>query len=386
MARKTLSDRGIAALKPRPKLYTYGDPQLPGLAIRVMPSGSKSYVVIARDPNGKQIWQSIGNATHMGIEQARGVARGVIAAIKSGGDRGGPETFQKVAETWLKRHVKKEGNKKNEPPLRTERDICRVINNHILPAWSGRDFTSIKRSDVADLLDAIEDGAGPVAADKALAHISKLCNWYATRHDDYSSPIVRGMRRSNPKDRAGTRLLTDDELRQIWKQAEADGMFGAFVRMLLLTAQRREKVATMRWQDLTGDLWTIPAEEREKGNAGELVLPQQAVSILDALPHFASSPYVFTTGRSYFRGYSKAKAAFDAKVKIAPWWLHDLRRTARSLMARAGIAPLIAELTLGHVQKGIAATYDRHSYFDEKRHALAALAALLANILSPRTT
>ena len=77
------------------------------------------------------------------------------------------------------------------------------------------------------LLDTIEDTSGPVAADKVLAHINSIMRWYATRHDDYSSPIIQGMRRSNPKERARTQIFSDDELRAVWKVAEASGSFGA---------------------------------------------------------------------------------------------------------------------------------------------------------------
>ena len=118
------------------------------------------------------------------------------------------------------------------------------------------------------LLDTVEDNSGPVAADKVLALVSNITNWYATRHDDYASPIIKGMRRSNPKERARRRIFSDDELRVVWKAAE--GSFGAFVRLLLLTGQRREKVATMRWDDVAGGVWTIQSEKREKGTANEL--------------------------------------------------------------------------------------------------------------------
>jgi hypothetical protein len=87
------------------------------------------------------------------------------------------------------------------------------IDKHVLPTRGAREFASIRRGDVTQLLDAIAEDAGPVAADKMLAITSKIFNWYATRHDDYTSPIVRGMRRSNPKDRARTRILNDDEIR-----------------------------------------------------------------------------------------------------------------------------------------------------------------------------
>jgi integrase len=196
------------------------------------------------------------------------------------------------------------------------------------------------------------------------------------------------MRRSNTKERARTRILTDDEIRAVWKHAEANGTFGAMVRLLLLTAQRREKVAAMRWQDIAIDgTWTIPAEVREKGNALELVLPDAALVIIKAQPRFASNPYVFAgRGNTHFSGYSKAKAAFDAEVQLPEWRLHDLRRTARSLMSRARIRPDISERVMGHAIAGIGGTYDRHSYREEKAHAVKALAGLVEKIVNPPVT
>ena len=91
---------------------------------------------------------------------------------------------------------------------------------------------------------------------------------YAVGHDDYSSPIREGMARiENPSERARDRILSDDEIRTMWKACDGLGTFGNLVKMLLLTAQRRTKVATMKWDDLDGDLWTIETEHREKGNA-----------------------------------------------------------------------------------------------------------------------
>ncbi len=83
------------------------------------------------------------------------------------------------------------------------------------------------------------------------------------------------MRRSNPKERARVRILDDDEIRAVWQAASENGTFGAFVRVLLLTAQRRDKVASMKWTDVSVDgVWNIPAEAREKGTANELPLPE----------------------------------------------------------------------------------------------------------------
>ena len=126
----------------------------------------------------------------------------------------------------------------------------------------------------------------------------------------------------------------------MWRAAEANGVFGAFVRVALLTAQRREKIFTMRWCDLANDReWSIPRFEREKGTAGFLVLPKAALDIIHAQPIFASNPYVFAgAGSSHMQGISTRKAQFDAKLNgVAAWTIHDLRRTAKSLMSRAGV-------------------------------------------------
>jgi integrase len=373
-----MTDKGVEALRVKDKTYTKSDPQFPGHYVRVLPTGIKSFLVIARDPNGKQVWKTVGDAKLIDIEDARELAKREIAAIKSGADRTGPQTIDKVSDDWLKRHVDAKG-------LRSRGTIKHYIDNYILKAWSGREFTSIRRGDVAKLLDTIEDKAGPVAADYVLAIVRGICNWYAARHDDYASPIVRGMRRSNPKERQGERTLEDDEIRSVWKQAEANGTFGAFVRLLLLTGQRRDKVATMRWGDISLDgTWNIPTEDREKGTGGELVLPEIVLEIIMGHGRTEGNPYVFAgRGKSHFSGYSKAKAAFDKKVKIAPWVLHDLRRSARSLMSRAGVRPDIAERVLGHVQSGVQGIYDRHAYRDEKAQALRKLSGLIEQIVNP---
>src|SRR5262249_39769792 len=155
----------------KPKLYAHPDPQMPGHYIRVSPIGNKVYVAVARDPNGKQIWTTIGNVAHLKIDPAREKAREIITAVKGGQRVGGPQSFESVTQEWIKRHVHAKG-------LISGHNIERNLRKHVLPAWGGRDFISIKRGDVAALLDTIEDGSGPVAADTILAHLGSLFNWY----------------------------------------------------------------------------------------------------------------------------------------------------------------------------------------------------------------
>jgi integrase len=373
--RKALTDAAVAALKPRSTRYAVPDPLLPSFYVRVMPTGAKSFVAVAKDPGGKQQWVTIGTPALYTIEEARTKARETIKAVR-GGEGTGPETFMSVAGAWLKRHVAKNG-------LRSRTEIERVLAKYIMPKWAGRDFASIKRSDVAALLDHVEDKNGPRQADYCLGVISGIANWYAARHNSYSSPIVRGMKRTDPKTRKRDRILDDDELRALWTAAE--GTFGDLVKILLLTVQRREKVAAMRWADVNkAGEWDMPTAAREKSVGGVLVLPMFAVDIINARPRFASNPYIFAgRGKTHFSGYSKAKAALDIQAPMPAWRLHDLRRTARSLMSRAGVRPDIAERVMGHVIPGVEGVYDKHHYRDEKAHALSALAGLLKQILDP---
>lgn len=236
----------------------------------------KSFVAVTLDPHGKQVWATLGTTDVLAIADARERAREAIRRIRDGlsafeAPAAKPETFETVAEQWLKRHV-------HAKKLRSEHEVRRLLRAHVYPRWGERAFLDIRRSDVAALLDEVEDDHGARQADYVLAIVRGIMNWFATRHDDYVPPIVRGMRRTVPKERARTRTLTDNEMRLIWKTAATNGTFGALVRLLLLTAQRRDKVVSMRWSDISVDgTWTIPAEAREKGSAGELVLPEMAL-------------------------------------------------------------------------------------------------------------
>ena len=388
--RKTLTDNMVAKLKPGPKRRTLPDPELRGHYVRVTPKGAKSYVAVARDPGGKQIWATIGGADVLTIDEARERARAAVQRIKAGLEPfetppPKPDGFKAVAENYLERHVK--ANK-----LRSQPEIERILDRYIYPAWSDSEFTAIRRGEVTKLLDTVQDANGPRQADYVLAVVRGIMNWHASRSDDYVSPIARGMRRTDPKNRKRARILDDGELRAVWKIAEGNGTFGAILRLAVLTAQRREKVATLKWDDVSVDgIWTIPAEDREKGSGGALVLPDVALDIIRAQKRIGDNPYVFAgRGEGHFKGFSPCKRAFDEKVTKAldgkvleRWTVHDLRRTARSLMARAGVRPDIAERVMGHAIEGVEGVYDRHSYQQEKADALNKLAGLIALILDP---
>jgi integrase len=381
--RKTLTDRMVSKLKPGIKRLTLPDPELLGHYIRVTPKGAKSYVAVARNPGGKQVWTTLGSTGHYSISEAREQAREAIRRVKAGlpafePPPAKPDSFEAVAENWMERHVRAKG-------LRTEPEISRILTRYVYPILKDRDFETIKRSEVTRLLDMVEDGSGARQADCVLGVLRSVMNWHAARIDDYAPPIVRGMRRDDPQAKKRARILDDEEIRRLWAAADTSGPFGAFVKLALLTAQRRHKIVSMRWQDVTVDgVWNIPVEAREKGSGGTLVLPEAAVQAIRSQRRIGDNPYVFPgRGDSHSNAHHVRKRRIDEQTQIAPWVIHDLRRTARSLMARAGVRPDIAERVMGHAIQGVEGVYDRHEYREEKADALNNLAGLIALILDP---
>ena len=198
------------------------------------------------------------------------------------------------------------------------------------------------RSDVAALLDRVEDGHGGRSADYCLTIVRAIMNWHAARRDEYSPPIIKGMRRQSTSAQAA-----DPESRRRRNPPHLDrlrdaGTYGALLRMLLLTTQRFDKALTMAWADIDADgVWRIPnVSKREKPHGGELKLPRLARDLIAALPVLEGNPYVFAgRGQGHTNGHSKNKARLDRVSGVTDWVVHDLRRTARSLLSRAGVRP-----------------------------------------------
>lgn len=400
-------EKAVATAEAKPKRQVIFDEATTGLSLIVTPKGKRSFAVVARNPDGKQVWKQIGDPDDMPIDAARALARMAVKRIKAGEEalpsakpKKAPDTFRKVCEQFLARHV-------DAKALRMAKEVRRTFDVYVLPEWGDEPFVEIRRRTVTDLLDKIQDRkagpngdmGGPTQADHTLAYLSKLFAWYQARDEDYVSPIVRGMKRTNPKERARVRVIgqdargefNDQELRLFWKTASAAGQYGAFLQLCLLTGQRRDKVRTMRRDEIVHGAWNIASEAREKNNAGLIDLPKMALAIIDAQPEVKGNPFVFA-GRDEAAMWpgAKLKADFDEKLAtanegkpLAPWVVHDLRRTAKTLMRRAGVDSEISERVLGHTIAGVEGVYDRFAYRAEKEKALQALADLVERISNP---
>jgi integrase len=370
-----------------------------GFGVRVTAAGARAFVLNYR-LRGREYRYTIGAWPDWSALKAVRAARDLRQRVDRGenplDDRTPPPataTVASVLDDFITRHVR-------TLRKRSADEYVSAFNRLVKPRIGKLGIYEVRRSHVIKMLDEIEDENGPVMADRTLAYLRKAFNWHATRDDQFNVPVVRGMARVKPKERARTRILSDGEIRLIWPVLGEAGTFGAFVRMLLLTAQRRDEVAQMSRKEIGPDgIWTIPAQRYKTKRPNYVPLSRHALDVVGAQPIIEGCDYVLPSrARTPYSGFGKSKAKLDrlvlvalkkqvkkgAKVEPLPnWTLHDLRRTAKTLMVRAGVRPDISERVLGHVIAGVEGTYDRHSYADEKREALEKLAALIDRILNP---
>lgn len=382
---KALTAISIEKLKPGPERREIPDPGARGLYVIIQPSGRKGFAVRYRNAAGKPCKLTL--TPGISLTAARKAAADALFEVQQGRDPAGAkqaakdearaaaaDTVEAICEEFLAR----ERNR-----LRTVDERSRILKRLVYPVLGSTPIAEVKRTQIIRMLDHIEDNSGPRMAHQTLACLRRVMNWHAARSDEFHSPIVRGMGRVNVKDRARSRNLTDDELRRVWSTAEAgEGPFPALIRFLLLTGARRQEALAMTWAELDGaGNWLLPAA-RNKAKFDLLrPLGEEARTIIAKQPRI--SDFVFTGGRRPLGGISKLKAKFDAACGVAGWQLHDLRRTARSLMSRAGVNADHAERCLGHVIGGVRGIYDRHRYLEEMRHAYELLAAQIERIINP---
>jgi integrase len=370
----------------------YWDDKLKGFGLMVTASGHKTFVVQYRVAGQSRRMHLRGVST---ARDARDQAKSILGDVARG--RNLRQVIDPLAERRLAENI--ESGKGTFEAIATDffgrgefarqRSSTRrraELDRLVFPTLGKRQINEIRRTEITRLLDDIEDASGPGMADYVMAIIRRVMAWHETRNDDFISPIRRGMAKTSVKKRKRKRILGDDELRAVWRAAEADtGPYGAMLQFILLTACRREEAAGMRRKsELSGNVWTIPAARYKTGVDHVIPLSPAAMAIVNRLPKIGKGDLVFTAkGRIPLCGFTQRKAAFDKVCGVTGWVLHDLRRTARSFMSRAKVEADIGERCLGHIIGGVRETYDRHEYLDEKRDAFEKLAALIKIILTP---
>jgi integrase len=391
LAKRPLTDRAIAALKSAPedkRKFLY-DALCPGLAVRVTDTGAKAFVLVGRFGGSKNpTARSIGRVGAVSLARARVQAREWLAQMADGLD---PVQVKRAAEAGTLRAIAEDHHAKEGAKLRTGDWRWAVWERHILPAFGERQIGDIKRSEIVRLMDRVGESAGPVMANRVLTLLRRTMNWYAIRSDSFRSPIVRGM--TNPE-RSRDRVLNDDELRRIWSASLIDGphsqrVFGQYIRFLLLTGARRNEAAGMRWDELRDGVWLLPAARNKTGVDLARPLSQAAQAIIEQrrslFPRVPlAAEFVFTRDGRQLGGLCRGKIAIHSASGTGESTLHDLRRSARSLMSRAGVPSDHAERCLGHVIPGVRGVYDRHRYQDEMLVAYEKLSSLISGIVDPQ--
>ena len=397
-----LTDERILKLRPGAKRQAIYDPATPGLAIRVQPTGHKTYVFGARYPrNGQFSRVELGQVGRITLDEARTKARRWGAWIAAGVDPRDEEarqqqaaklqaalaidnSFATVAEAFIARHLK--GQRKATV-------VAREIRNELIPHWDARPITDITRRDVVTLIENIVDRPAPAHARNIFGHIRKLFNWAIARdiYELQSSPCDR----LKPKELIGPkrvreRVLTDNELQSLWHAADKLGYpCGPATRLLMLTGARLNEVMGARWPefDLEKKLWTIPPERFKMNSQHLLPLTDDMLTVLETLPRWTQGDYVFSStssGEKPVRFHDRATYALNVAVGAESRWTpHDIRRTVRTRLAALRIPEPVAEMVIGHARKGMARVYDQHKYEDEVREALEAWGARLRSIVEP---
>lgn len=418
MPKMKLTTLAVGRIAPPKRGQTdYFDAAMPAFGVRVSSAGTRTFFAMTR-VHGKLVRLTIGkakladDAPGLTLAEAREKAGAWIELAGRGidprqqkdqerqdnADRA-RNTFKAVGERFMKQYV--------EPRLAasTQREYRRVLFGADTAAWTKRPVASITRADVRAVLDAIVERGSPSTANNTLAYLGKFFNWCAEK-DLIELPPTNRIKKPGPKT-VGERTLNEAEIAEAWQAFETEGgSFREMFKLLLLTGQRRAEVGEMHRSELVGldgdrPTWELPGKRTKNGRPHVIPLAPQAAAIIRDLPRIGDGDLLFTTtGRTPLSGFSKAKERVDtainarrAKAGVAPmpdWTLHDLRRTMVTMMnERLGVPPHVVEACVNHIsggaKAGIAGVYNKALYLNERRHALAAWADLIMELVGGPT-
>jgi integrase len=282
--------------------------------------------------------------------------------------------FEGVCREWLKR---------DQARNRTFRQIERIAEGELIPAWGTRPIEEISRRDILDLVDSIVDRGSVTMARRVQTYVHRLFKW----------AVGRGIVETNPAanvplpgtETARDRVLTDGELAITWRALEGvewphQGIF----RLLILTGARRAEIGELRWAEIDDEEIKLEGIRTKNGKPHLIPLSSAARGFVERLPRAVGTEFVFGTGGRTPGGYDRAKAKLDSKITelngepLPHWRIHDFRRTVATGLQRLGVGLQAIESVLGHTggsRSGIVGVYQRHSYDAEKRAALEAWGA-----------
>jgi integrase len=363
------------------------DDDCPGFGIRIRASGGRSWIFQYRQGD-KQRRVTFGAVGAMTAPAARAQATKFHAEVRLGRDPQAEkaehqahlgETFQAVAVTYLERQ---RAALRPRSFVEVQRHILKAAKPfHLLP------LDQIDRRTIAMRVAELANAGGPTAANCARATWSSFFAWAIREGITETNPVIGANKAHETSPR--TRVLSDPELAAIWRALPEVDDFGDVVRILALTGQRRQEIGGLRWSEVDFDkaLITLPPERTKNGLEHVVPMSSAVLDIIKRQPR-ADRHFVFGRGDGGFKGFSSGKLVLDAKLQLAPWVFHDLRRTfSTKLHDDLGVAPHIVEALINHVsghRAGVAGVYNKAQYTAPKAQAMASWAAHLLEIVEGR--
>ena len=393
------TDRNVADLEllaGKTELLIF-DELLPGFGVRLRAGGKRSW--IAQYRIGRQQRRlTLGSVGTVDAVEARKRAKATLARAQLGQDPQGEKTAARAPrarEITLAEVVDRYlpfAERKLKPS--TYSGIVLHLRKHWRPLHA-HELHALERRHVAAELSRIATSSGLYGANRSRAALSALFAWAIGEGLADSNPVFGTNKATEEISR--DRVLSPDELRLAWLHA-GSGHYGAIVRLLVLTGQRREEVGGMLWSELDLDaaLWTIGKDRTKNGLQHDVPLSPPAVAILRGIPRRDDRDLVFGSSNGPFQGWSNAKSALDDRMtnalraekgnrgKSVPVALHDIRRTVATRLGDLGALPHVVEAILNHIsghRAGVAGIYNRAIYAAEKREALDKWAETIAGEL-----
>jgi integrase len=378
-----LTELGVRKLKPEPAAYVVWDSYQRGLAIRMQPTGRAAWKVIYHH-HGRPRWLHLGDATAIGLADARTMAAEAMLEVARGKDPAaerkaerGAGTFTDLATRYVEQHAKKRN--------KSWRQADTLIRRYVLPRWGKLQAVSITRADVRALMAGIE---APVLANQVLAAASAIFSW-AAKQEIISGNPCRGVDRNETRSRE--RVLADSEVPRFWSALDDVGLTeGAALKIVLLTGQRPGEVAHMRREHIVDGWWEMPGEPvpelgwpgTKNGASHRVWLPKAAQALLAELDDAAG--FVFANGRG--QRLDRAMREICAKLGVERATPHDLRRTHGSTITGLGFGRDAMNRVQNHREGGIASVYDRHEYADENKRVMEAVANRIMSLATGEPT
>ncbi|MFZ2315999.1 MAG: tyrosine-type recombinase/integrase [Gammaproteobacteria bacterium] len=386
------TEKFIQAMKPKPERYDVREKSGDGFAIRVFPSGEKSWVFIYTHESRKRR-MTLGSYPALSLADARKRHREALTKLAAGKDPGLLKKHQKIEarlsatiEDLINEYIEKWA----KPRKRSWKEDKRMLDKDVKPLWGKRKAKDITKRDIILLLDDIKERGAPIASNRTLACVRRMFNFAIERDIIQSSPCVsvKAVAKENRRDRC----LSVNEVKQLWhglNDAKMSELTRLTLKLQLVTAQRKGEIISAEWEevDLTTNWWTIPAHKAKNGYPHRVPLSALAIEILTQVKRLSDgSPWLFPspTTSTHIQGESIAYAVRRSLPKldgVNPFTPHDIRRAAATHMTAMGISRLVVSKILNHVDNTVTAIYDRHSYDAEKKNALEAWGNKLKQII-----